>query len=35
MSPADATLRIFGLQQASVQKPWNGFGAKPLSFLTT
>jgi len=28
-SPTSATLRIFGLQVASVQTPKKGFGAKP------
>lgn len=35
MSPTDAVRRIDGLQQASVHQPWKGFGAKPLSTLTT
>ena len=33
-SPRRAALRILGLQHASVQNPWNGFGEKPVSFLT-
>ena len=30
-----AVLRISGLQQANVNKPWNGFGENPLSWTTT
>src|SRR5262245_29927308 len=34
-SPTRAVLRMSGLQVASVQTPWKGFGAKPKSRATT